>query len=140
MTGPRARTSSRQMRSGRMTKRCSSPRSAKACTRLTKNRSAPPSLHFGKEGGAERFFVNLVQAFAERGLEQRFVIRPDRIWREDVRALGPVIENHYRRLSVSALFMTWRVHRMIRQWRPDAIMSWMSRAGRLMPNDPQRAS
>ena len=93
-------------------------------------------MHFGKEGGAERFFVNLVQAFAERGLEQRFVIRPGRIWRAEVSAIGPVIENHYRRLSLSALLLTWRVHRLIRQWRPDVIMSWMSRSSRLIPNDP----
>src|SRR6185369_3449600 len=93
-------------------------------------------MHFGKEGGAERFFVNLVQAFAERGLEQRFVIRPGRMWRAEVSAIGPVIENHYRRLSLSALLLTWRVHRLIRQWRPDVIMSWMSRSSRLIPNDP----
>ena len=37
-------------------------------------------IHFGKEGGAERFFVNLAQAFAERGVEQRFIIRPNRSW------------------------------------------------------------
>src|SRR2546421_743554 len=63
-------------------------------------------MHFGKEGGAERFFVSLATAFAERGMEQRFVIRPGRMWRDEVAALGPVIENHYRRLSVSALFLT----------------------------------
>ena len=36
-------------------------------------------LHFGKEGGAERFFVNLAKGLADRGVEQRFVIRPNRI-------------------------------------------------------------
>lgn len=35
-------------------------------------------IHFGKEGGAERFFVNLVNALHERGIEQRALIRPDR--------------------------------------------------------------
>lgn len=28
-------------------------------------------IHFGTEGGAERFFVNLVNALHERGVEQR---------------------------------------------------------------------
>jgi glycosyltransferase involved in cell wall biosynthesis len=94
-------------------------------------------MHFGKEGGAERFFVNLAKAFAERGIEQRFVIRPDRLWREDVAAIGPVIENHYRRVSLSSLVLTWRVRSLIRRWRPDVIMSWMSRSSRLMPPDPK---
>ncbi|MBF9030149.1 glycosyltransferase [Rhodobacterales bacterium HKCCE3408] len=93
-------------------------------------------MHFGKEGGAERFFVNLVTAFAEAGVEQRFVTRPGRVWKAEVAPLGPVIENHYRRLSLSSPILTWRVHRMVRQWRPDAIMAWMSRSSRLVPDWP----
>lgn len=91
-------------------------------------------MHFGKEGGAERFFVNLVQGFAERGMEQRFIVRPGRIWRDEIAALGPITENHYRRLSLSALLLTWRTHRMVREWRPDVIMAWMSRSSRLIPD------
>jgi glycosyltransferase involved in cell wall biosynthesis len=93
-------------------------------------------LHFGKEGGAERFFVNLARAIRERGMEQRFVIRPHRSWRDEVAACGAIIENHYRRLSLSGLLLTWRVRRLIRAWRPDVIMAWMPRAARLIPNDP----
>jgi hypothetical protein len=33
-------------------------------------------FHFGTEGGAERFFVNLANSLAERGVEQKIVIRP----------------------------------------------------------------
>ena len=51
-------------------------------------------MHFGKEGGAERFLVTLARALAERGVEQRFIIRPDRIWRDEVATLGPVIESN----------------------------------------------
>lgn len=91
-------------------------------------------LHFGKEGGAERFFVNLVQGFQERGMEQRFVIRPDRSFLPELRALGPVWQNNYRRLSLSTPWLTWRTHRMVRQWQPDVIMAWMSRSSRLIPN------
>jgi len=93
-------------------------------------------MHFGKDGGAERFFVNLVQGFAERGLEQRFVTRPDRSWKSEIAHLGPIIENNYRRLSLSTPLMTWRVNRMIRAWQPDVIMAWMSRSSRLIPNYP----
>lgn len=93
-------------------------------------------MHFGKEGGAERFFVNLVEAFQERGMEQRFVIRPGRIWEDEVAALGPIWKTNYRRLSLMTPIMTWRVHRMIRHWQPDVIMAWMSRSSRLIPEYP----
>jgi len=93
-------------------------------------------MHFGKEGGAERFFVNLAQAFGERGIEQRFVIRPGRSFRDELAALGSVIENNYRRLSLSAPFPTWRINRTIREWKPHVVMAWMPRASRLIPDDP----
>lgn len=93
-------------------------------------------MHFGKEGGAERFFVTLVQAFQDRGMDQRFVIRPGRLWREEVAALGPVIEHNYRRLSLTTPLLTWRVRRMVRRWQPDVIMAWMSRSTRLIPDHP----
>ena len=91
-------------------------------------------MHFGKEGGAERFFVGLCQGFAEAGVEQRFVVRPGRVWSQEIAALGPVIESHYRRIAPSSLWLTWRVHRMVRDWQPDAIMAWMSRSSRLIPD------
>jgi len=93
-------------------------------------------IHFGKEGGAERFFVNLAQAVHERGVEQRFVIRPNRTWRDDIAALGPVIEDNYRNLSLSKYITRWRVNRMVKDWQPDAIMAWMNRASQLVPDYP----
>ncbi len=93
-------------------------------------------MHFGLDGGAERFFVNLVQGFAERGAEQRFVTRPGRIWHDEIAALGPIIESHYRRLSPMTPILTWRVHRMIKEWGPQVIMAWMSRSSRLVPDYP----
>lgn len=48
-------------------------------------------IHFGTEGGAERFFVNLVNALHERGVEQRALIRPAaagaRTWRTVLRSM-----------------------------------------------------
>lgn len=90
-------------------------------------------LHFGKEGGAERFFVNLANEFGKRGVEQRFVIRPGRSWTSEIAGLGPVIENDYRRISPSSYMLQWRVARMCRTWQPDAVMAWMPRAARLIP-------
>ena len=85
-------------------------------------------LHFGKDGGAERFMVNLAGGLAERGVEQRFVIRPDRIWKPEIAGHGEIIEDHFRRLSISGQILPWRIRRMVRTWRPNAIMAWMPRA------------
>lgn len=93
-------------------------------------------MHFGKEGGAERFFVNLVRAFAERGIEQHFIVRPGRLWREEIAELGPIWENNFRRLAPGAAVLRWRMNRLVRQWQPDVIMAWMSRSSRLIPNYP----
>lgn len=94
-------------------------------------------MHFGKDGGAERFFVNLVQAFGERGFEQRFAIRPDRVWRPEVAALGEVYENHLRWASLSRPFFVWKMRQVMKTWQPDVIMAWMSRSSQLIPNDPR---
>jgi glycosyltransferase involved in cell wall biosynthesis len=90
-------------------------------------------LHFGKEGGAERFFVNLANELGKRGVEQRFVIRPGRSWTSQISGLGTVIENDYRRISPTSYLLQWRVARICKVWQPDAIMAWMPRAARLIP-------
>lgn len=95
-------------------------------------------IHFGKDGGAERFFVSFAQALGERGVEQRFIIRPLRRWRRELEALGPIIENHYRYLSLSSpLLKWWRLPRVIRNWRPDAVMAWKPRSARLISDWPE---
>ena len=91
-------------------------------------------LHFGKDGGAERFFVNLAQAFQRRGVEQRFAIRPGRVWEPEIAPLGPVIRDNYRYASLSRFWLEWRLRRLCRTWRPDAILAWMPRAARAIPD------
>jgi len=88
-------------------------------------------LHFGKEGGSERFFLSLVEALGEAGVEQRFVTRPARA--HAVAHLGPTIATHYRRASPLRPIIQWRVAQITRRWQPDAVMAWMSRAARLLP-------
>ncbi|MBF9037093.1 glycosyltransferase [Rhodobacterales bacterium LSUCC0387] len=90
-------------------------------------------MHFGTDGGAERFFVNLCKALAEAGVEQRFVIRPNRAWAEDLRPLGEVYETNFRLLSPQSLWLRWRLRQMRAAWRPDATFAWMSRASKLLP-------
>ncbi|MDK1372981.1 MULTISPECIES: glycosyltransferase [unclassified Sinorhizobium] len=90
-------------------------------------------IHFGKEGGAERFFVNLVNALHDRGVEQRVLIRPGRSWREDIEGSATVYEGVFRRISLSRFLLQWRMRRILRDFRPDVIMAWQLRASRFMP-------
>jgi glycosyltransferase involved in cell wall biosynthesis len=91
-------------------------------------------IRFGKQGGAERFFVSLANAFGERGVEQHFIIRPSRTWEGLIEKLGPIWFNNYRYFSLSSFLLEWRVKRLIKTWQPDAVMAWMPRASRLIPN------
>ena len=89
-------------------------------------------IHFGKEGGAERFFVNLVTALGQRGVEQRFFIRPGRTWRDAIAPYGEITENNFR-YTPSGLWLKARFPARMRRYRPDVIMAWMPRAARLIP-------
>jgi glycosyltransferase involved in cell wall biosynthesis len=91
-------------------------------------------FHFGKDGGAERFFVHLVNALAHRNLDQSAVIRPNRIWRKDIDGSVGVTESNFRNLSLDRLLLPMRVAWSARQLRPDAIVAWAPRASELMPN------
>ena len=93
-------------------------------------------FHFGKEGGAERFFVNLTRAFAKRGVEQKFFIRPNRSWETQIAELGPVIKNNFSRLSPYSLLAHLQADSIVKKWKPNAVMAWMPRAGRLMHRWP----
>jgi glycosyltransferase involved in cell wall biosynthesis len=90
-------------------------------------------FHFGKDGGAERFFVHLVNALAERGVEQTSIIRPGRIWRREIEGVTEITESHFRNLSLDRLLLPRKVMRMARNGKPDALMAWAPRASELMP-------
>lgn len=90
-------------------------------------------IHFGQEGGAERFFVNLVNALHKRGVEQRVLIRPGRSWRKDIEASATIYEGVFRRISLSRFLLKWRMNRILREFEPDVIMAWQLRASRFMP-------
>lgn len=93
-------------------------------------------FHFGKEGGAERFFVKLVQGLDRRGVEQRFIIRPGRSWDAQIAALGPVIRDNFRVMSLTTPLLHWRADAWVKSWKPHAVMSWMPRAARLVHDWP----
>ena len=90
--------------------------------------------HFGKDGGAERFFVHLVRALARRGVEQTVVIREGRTWRSEIDGLATIIESNFRNLSPDRFLLPLKVKRIAREKRPDALFAWATRASRLMPN------
>lgn len=88
---------------------------------------------FGKDGGAEKFFVHLVRALARRGVEQTAVMRWNRRWKPDVEEHARVIESNFRNLSIDRLLLPMKVLSMAKQDKADAIISWSTRGARLMP-------
>ena len=89
----------------------------------------------GTDGGTERFFVTLSDAFAERGIEQAIAIRPGRAWRHEVEGFGEIREGQFLRRTPRGLFDLWRLHGAIRAFRPNAVMAWRAPAARLIPRD-----
>lgn len=84
-------------------------------------------------GGAEAFFERLAVAFAEAGVEQHCAIRTNAARRALLAASGiPVTE-----LPFGGFFdfiTKPRLRRCIAAFRPDVVVSWMSRATRFVPN------
>lgn len=94
-------------------------------------------FHFGKDGGAERFFVHLLNGFAERGVEQKVIIRPDRAWKPLIDGSVEVMESHFRTFSLDRLMLPLRVSALIRQWKPDCVFGWMPKGAKLVPANPE---
>jgi glycosyltransferase involved in cell wall biosynthesis len=90
-------------------------------------------FHFGKDGGAERFFVHLVGALGRRGVEQTAVIRKARQWRPEIAPHARIIESNFRNLSIDRLLLPMKVGGLVKRERPDVILTWASRAAELMP-------
>ncbi|MFK7903362.1 MAG: glycosyltransferase [Nitratireductor sp.] len=91
-------------------------------------------FHFGKDGGAERFYVNLVNALAKRNVEQISVIRPNRGWKPLIQNATKIIESHFRNFSLDKILLPIRVKKLANEFEPDAMMAWMPKGAKLMPN------
>lgn len=91
-------------------------------------------IHFGRDGGAERFLVTLSGALARRGVEQAAIIRPDRSWCRDLAGHARIVEGNYRRYLPTRFVMEARLYRLLADFRPDVVLAWMSRACRLLPS------
>lgn len=93
-------------------------------------------FHFGKDGGAEGFFVHLINGLAKCGVEQKAIIRPNRSWRPSIAQAADIpYESHFRNTNPNRLLLPLRTQRLIKQWKPDAVFAWMSRAGHLLPSN-----
>jgi glycosyltransferase involved in cell wall biosynthesis len=93
----------------------------------------------GTDGGTERFCISLSQAFAERGIEQAFAIRPNCNWAVEVQGFGRVIEGRFLRRTPGGLTDAWRLRRAIKEFNPDVIMAWRAPSGRLIPRGHRAA-
>jgi glycosyltransferase involved in cell wall biosynthesis len=84
-------------------------------------------------GGAEAFFERLVAALNRAGVDQRLVIRrePRRAARLRANGLEPV-ELPFG--GKADLVTRTRLGLLIREYKPDVVLSWMSRAASLMPS------
>lgn len=94
-------------------------------------------FHFGKDGGAERFFVHLINGLAQAGVEQKIVIRPNRKWKAEIDPSIEVMESDFRTVSLDRLLLPLRMRRLIRRWRPDSVLGWMPKGAKLVPNEPE---
>ena len=93
-------------------------------------------VHLGIKGGAERFFVSLVNALAERGVEQKALVFPDRVWKDQISAVCDVQEIKFSRSHIARFFINRRIAKLNEAFKPHAMMSWMPQATRWIPNDP----
>lgn len=102
--------------------------------------SAPRSLHVigGKGlGGAERFFVRLVNALARRGQPVAAVTVAGG---EISRSIEPsVTQYHAPMFGVWDLYSRWQINRAIRDFRPDVVQTYMGRATRIVRLPANRA-
>lgn len=90
-------------------------------------------IHLGYDGGAERFFVNLANALARRGVQQAALIRPGRSWRADLPPDMRIEESDYRRWWLTRFTAQAKIRCLVREFRPQGMLAWMPRAAELLP-------
>ena len=90
-------------------------------------------IHFGRDGGAEKFFVNLINAFAEMGIEQIIFIRPNRPWRSKIHPSIEIHEGLPRLLSIFKIILKYKLLRILKKNNPNGIIAWMPRAAEFTP-------
>jgi len=88
-----------------------------------------------EHGGAEAFFVRLALALQRARLDQRVVIRANPARAAQLAAGG--IEAIQLPFGGRLDFVTpWRLKRILRDFAPDVVLTWMNRASAMMPESP----
>lgn len=90
-------------------------------------------IHLGIKGGSERFLINLVNGLAERGVEQIVITLPDRVWAHEINSSVKIYETRISRSHIARFFINRRITKMIDEFKPQAMMSWMQQASRWIP-------
>lgn len=90
------------------------------------------------KGGAELFFERLVLAQSREGRDLRALIRRDAGRVERLNAAGVAVET-FRFGGPLDLATTPRLARHLRDFAPDVVVAWMSRAARKLPPGPWRS-
>ena len=86
----------------------------------------------GEQGGAEEFFLRLCQSFADRGVQQRALVRPHAGREAALRDTG--VESATTAFGgLLDLISARRFQREIDCFMPDVVLTWMSRASRFCP-------
>ena len=87
-----------------------------------------------KFGGAELFFERLACSFDKhKGIHQKIVIRSNKRRFDILNAKNSEVEqksnfNYYNP------FCSLKVEKIIRDFKPDIVLSWMNRASKILPN------
>ncbi len=85
-----------------------------------------------RHGGAEAFFVRLVTALQRAGEIQRILMRRDPVRSQSLSEAGIAIAE-LRFGGLLDLATAFAFRREVAAWRPDIVLTWMSRATRLCP-------
>ncbi len=86
----------------------------------------------GQHGGAETAFVDMCIAMHDAGLEVVAVIRPSQHREEKLRAAGVTVHT-LPFGNVIDVYTRWALKRLIKQYKPDIVQGWMSRACNFIP-------
>ena len=86
-----------------------------------------------KTGGAELFFGRMCAALQDRGVTQRALVRRGAVCRKDLDEGGvPTVTMPF--LANGDLYSRLLIRRQIKDFAPDILLSWMSRAATLCPS------
>ncbi|MDA8870225.1 glycosyltransferase [Rhizobiaceae bacterium] len=92
-------------------------------------------IHLGDKGGAENFFVRLVQAFDKAGVSQMALTRKDRVWHPEIEPHLELLTSDFSSSHIKRYLGRRRIRAKVTAFGADIVMAWMAPAARWAPND-----